>query len=646
MTTRPESEQSTIDIAQIEKSFPVPPRPKRGVRKSLPPLPPMAEIERDAAEAAASENKTIMRVEGSKLARDLSLARGNAGKGLPLSLGVSTAKPPRPLSKDEPRPTTASTFTSIDPKRNLKYGTGKYARTELSPQPSEDPDDPLNWPWWKKNLNFAILLCMVAVASAMKTALMSVHSVVSADESVSYTAAAALTAVPLMISALSGMGSTIIARIWGKRPVYLVSTVLMFIGCAWNINTRGDFAQNMAARIFQGLGWGAFDTLVLGSILDTFFEHERQTRILLYNTVSVGVTWGGPLIGGAASVGARGFLTQFEILTSFLVVLMPFIVFGAPETTYTRSSFDENDTFPALTRSQSRFPTITLSKDAVLQYIRNVKLLSYKAIMVDRFLLMQAPRAAAAPSTILLFAITLLPYVALWGLSSSLSLLFTPAPFRLAEPSIGLLFFTPFLLGTATVVGISLLLRQRHFSRTVHLVTLAVGASFASIGILGFGLYIVGSAQRPGGGGVVIWDLSFTRNSISFPVISFLLGLLALGSAALDSTIQPVVQQSTAFTSANMNVALRNIADMHAGLTCLRNIVAGAFVLGIPTAIRTWDGLRGSAIGMGIVQIFITAVAAAVYFDLAEDVRRLDGVVMGLVDLSALKHRGSFFDAD
>jgi MFS family permease len=63
----------------------------------------------------------------------------------------------------------------------------------------------------------------------------------------------------------------ILAKVWGKRPVYLVSTILVFIGCAWSINTRGKFAQNMAARIFQGLGWGAFDTLVLGSILDTFF---------------------------------------------------------------------------------------------------------------------------------------------------------------------------------------------------------------------------------------------------------------------------------------------------------------------------------------------------------------------------------------
>jgi hypothetical protein len=136
---RPESEQSTIDIAEIEKSFPTPPKSNRGDRKTLPPLPPLAEIEKEAAGVAVVEN--VFKV--------LSPAGGGPEKELPLSFGISTAEPLEPLSKDESRPMTASTkrlsFTSIDPKRKLKYGTGKYAMVELSPQPSDDPNDPLVW---------------------------------------------------------------------------------------------------------------------------------------------------------------------------------------------------------------------------------------------------------------------------------------------------------------------------------------------------------------------------------------------------------------------------------------------------------------------------------------------------------------------
>jgi hypothetical protein len=39
----------------------------------------------------------------------------------------------------------------------LKHGTGKYSHIVLAPQPSDDPNDPLNWPKTEKNLILAIL---------------------------------------------------------------------------------------------------------------------------------------------------------------------------------------------------------------------------------------------------------------------------------------------------------------------------------------------------------------------------------------------------------------------------------------------------------------------------------------------------------
>lgn len=39
----------------------------------------------------------------------------------------------------------------------LRHGTGKDVDIVLSPQPSQDPNDPLNWPHWKKEVIVAIL---------------------------------------------------------------------------------------------------------------------------------------------------------------------------------------------------------------------------------------------------------------------------------------------------------------------------------------------------------------------------------------------------------------------------------------------------------------------------------------------------------
>lgn len=40
---------------------------------------------------------------------------------------------------------------------NLKHGTGRNSHIVLSPQPSEDPNDPLNWKPWRKELIIMIL---------------------------------------------------------------------------------------------------------------------------------------------------------------------------------------------------------------------------------------------------------------------------------------------------------------------------------------------------------------------------------------------------------------------------------------------------------------------------------------------------------
>lgn len=39
---------------------------------------------------------------------------------------------------------------------HLKKGTGKNSHVVLVPQPSDDPNDPLNWPLWQRDL----LLCL------------------------------------------------------------------------------------------------------------------------------------------------------------------------------------------------------------------------------------------------------------------------------------------------------------------------------------------------------------------------------------------------------------------------------------------------------------------------------------------------------
>ncbi|RYP62647.1 hypothetical protein DL771_009640 [Monosporascus sp. 5C6A] len=616
--SRPESAESTIEIAEIEKRFPAPPRLSVSIRKALPPLPPVLESPR------ASTVLNSFPSPPRSPAKPLLKSQEGLGKELPALLmsPFNAASPPPPLYKNPPRPFTASTnavsfsvsLSSAESKRTIKYGTGKFSTVELSPQPSDDPEDPLNWPLWRKHLNFAALLFMVTLIGVMKTVFVSTNSVVATSYSVSYTAAVALTAVPLIVSAFTGTLSLV----------------------------------NMAARAFQGLGWGAFETLVLSSIQDTYFEHQRQSKIATFHAVATVTTWGSPLLGGVVSSGPDGFTRQFKIIGGFLPFSILLLVFGAPETVFNRSNVELQT--PRATRPQPRWTQVRLTKDAARDYLTKMKPWAYNADSIDSKLILQAPRAFIAPTTALLFAATLLPYASLWSLASSLSLLFSPIPFMLQESAVGALMTGPFLAATAVAATLSISSFPRHFTTTIHVVTVAIGTGVASIGILGFGLYVRGAVQMRTEGSAPStgspWDARFSGDNVSFPVVSFLLAFLGAGSLVLDATILPAIQRSTAFTSSSLLVALRNTADMQGALACLRNLAAGIVILGLPNAVWTWEGLKSAVVGICVAQIVVAGAVCAVWWYYDENMRRLDGRLMGLVDLSVLQPQGSFFDTD
>lgn len=50
---------------------------------------------------------------------------------------------------------------------HLKHGTGKDSHIVLSPQPSDDPDDPLNWSKFQKGLTMSILAMGTMINGAL-----------------------------------------------------------------------------------------------------------------------------------------------------------------------------------------------------------------------------------------------------------------------------------------------------------------------------------------------------------------------------------------------------------------------------------------------------------------------------------------------
>ncbi|UNI13500.1 hypothetical protein JDV02_000241 [Purpureocillium takamizusanense] len=561
---------------------------------------------------------------------------------------MSSPASPSPLTTST-RSFSLGSFASHQ--KPIKYGKGRHSDVELVPQPSDDPKDPLNWPRWRKDLNLVSLLMTVGLVGGMKTAFITTGGIMAIHYNVSFTSIAALTAVPMILSAFTGLICVVTAKVRGKRPLYLASMVLLFIGSVWNATAGDSYASCMGARVVQGLGWGAFDTLVMGSIQDTYYEHERNLPVSLYNIFCIVTTWGSPLFGGLASQNAGSFTAQFRIISSFYVLAIPLLAFGAPETAFDRSWSAAIPPAPAPWygvsppwrpwRLRHR-----LNKDTVIEYLRSMKPVSFEGALTLPIML-QVPRALIAPTTCLLFLLSFIPYSTLWGMTFSLSMLTTPAPLSLSSATVGTLMAGPLIFATAIVTGFCFY-RGRHqkFNGNISYTTVAAGTLLIFVGLLTFGLgldnFMTDDVSEPRG----TFFNAETAGQISLPLISFQLGALAGGFYVIDTATRPLLARSASFTSSSIVVAQRSIGDMHTSVVLLRNFAAGVMVLAMPNAIAAVRGLKATVIGFSVTQMLLAAAIVVLWRLLDESIWRADGKIMGLVDLRLLKQSVSFFDHD
>jgi len=88
---------------------------------------------------------------------------------------------------------------------NLKRGTGSNAHIVLAPQPSDDPNDPLNWPRWQRDFVMLIILMGALLYASVMTPMLSAAQVVMAiDIGVSITKISQLSGYQVLVCAAIG----------------------------------------------------------------------------------------------------------------------------------------------------------------------------------------------------------------------------------------------------------------------------------------------------------------------------------------------------------------------------------------------------------------------------------------------------------
>lgn len=90
---------------------------------------------------------------------------------------------------------------------------------------------------------------------------------------INFTQVALLTGYHLLGVGVAGLFFVASARVWGKRHLYLLGTVLIIISSAWGGSVGTNYTSLLWARVVQGVGLAPFEALVNASVGDLYHVH-------------------------------------------------------------------------------------------------------------------------------------------------------------------------------------------------------------------------------------------------------------------------------------------------------------------------------------------------------------------------------------
>ena len=126
-----------------------------------------------------------------------------------------------------------------------------------------------------------------------------------------------------------------LAVVYGKRPVYLITSVLLMVTSFWSAGSK-SFSSLTAARCVQGFAMAPMEALIPASIGDVWFVHERGFRSAIFNLgVLGGINLASPIAG--TIIQNYGWEVSFWIMGAFFAVQCILVFFFMPESAYHRA---------------------------------------------------------------------------------------------------------------------------------------------------------------------------------------------------------------------------------------------------------------------------------------------------------------------
>ncbi|QLI64579.1 uncharacterized protein G6M90_00g027220 [Metarhizium brunneum] len=321
----------------------------------------------------------------------------------------------------------------------------------LHPVPTTNPNDPLNWAAWRKHLNFSLVSFYVLLTFVQLDIGFTAWGQYQDELNFSIDLLNAGTAINYGGLAIGCIFFVPLVHRYGRRPLYLLSTLLQLVSCVWFAvtHTRADF---IGSNLLSGLGGAISETIVQITIADLFFLHHHALMNGWYLFFTFTGAYLGPVASGyiVESQGWRWMWWWCVILFGVNLVLIVFL-------------FEESKFISGVEQTPAPTPSAGDDKHSVAQVER-----SRSAVRVDRSIPLAGYRQRMAWVTssrtdmlhdfcqpvVLLFTFPAIAYTALtygsllaWFaiLTSVQATYLFSAPYNFTAAGVGLMNVAPFI---------------------------------------------------------------------------------------------------------------------------------------------------------------------------------------------------------
>ncbi|OAX82552.1 hypothetical protein ACJ72_03095 [Emergomyces africanus] len=217
---------------------------------------------------------------------------------------------------------------------NVKHQNGGKSDIVLVPQPSNDPNDPLSWSKFRKEYHFWLLWIWGFLAAVCVNWVGPVWTQLTIDLKTTYFELSIASAFCFLFLGLGCVCLQPIAMKIGRRPVYIIGSLLNLVGCILG-RFQTTVQMYWGTNILTGFGAAPVDSLVQITTTDIFFAHEKGTRLSMYIFTIYAGSYLSPVAAGHIA-DSQGWRWCYQYLIIFFSALLIIQLFTMEESTFRR----------------------------------------------------------------------------------------------------------------------------------------------------------------------------------------------------------------------------------------------------------------------------------------------------------------------